>query len=163
MANRGTDHLRAVLRCSRYVDEPHLVVLLNDAAVDEWLAQVTGEDSFAGLVTTLDDCLYEPAERAIVWQRIFPADGTSHVAPLLVCPDDLDFDCTVVVVEVGREGNKILWRRFGVDQTIASNSEQVGMNVRWLDAGRCLVFQVDEYRRFIEDCREIKSDWWQRG
>ncbi|MDE6672765.1 MAG: hypothetical protein K2J36_06210 [Ruminococcus sp.] len=33
--------------------------------------------------------------------------------PLLVCGDDLDFNCTIVVVKVEWSGDKVIWTKFG--------------------------------------------------
>lgn len=38
-------------------------------------------------------------------------DGTSTLVPLLVCCDDMDFDCTEVMAEQVVEGDTIQWLR----------------------------------------------------
>lgn len=43
--------------------------------------------------------LYDEDESRIAWELLEPTHEGSTVAPLLVCPDDMDLNCTVVVVE----------------------------------------------------------------
>jgi hypothetical protein len=40
-------------------------------------------------------------------------DGTSTLVPLLVCSDDMDFDCKVFMVEQVFADGVITWERFG--------------------------------------------------
>lgn len=45
-----------------------------------------------------------------VWKLI---EMDSVVLPLLLCPEDLDFTCTVIVVEVEKTKNFVYWNRIG--------------------------------------------------
>lgn len=48
-------------------------------------------------------------ERLYSWERL----GESVIVPLLVCPDDMDFHCTVLVAEQISTQSEIKWARFG--------------------------------------------------
>jgi hypothetical protein len=152
------NHLEAVRQTSRYIDEPHLVILLDGEPLDQWFARLAGSGDFSGLVTTLTDWLPDPAERAVVWNRILPRDGKTEMAPILVCPDDLDFFCTVGVVEAARESDIVFWRRFGLDLTDAPDPEQVGSNVEWFMGDRHWQFDLQAYRHFLQACRDLNID-----
>lgn len=56
--------------------------------------------------------------------------------PILLCPDDFDFSCTVIVVEVVCIEDKVIWRKFGIDTTSFEIDEialpkYIGKNVDW--------------------------------
>lgn len=108
------DRIQAELAQSRYVDVPHLVIGVNGRPLDEWISDVTGRDDLWGLVATLDGALINAADRELAWQRADPAPGRRVTAPLLVCPDDLDFNCTTVVADIARLDGKVRWLRLGV-------------------------------------------------
>ena len=45
-----------------------------------------------------------------VWNLI---NRKKAIVPILMCPDDLDFSCVVLVVEVEKTENTIIWKRAG--------------------------------------------------
>ncbi len=152
--------LQAVRQRSRYVEEPHLVITLDGEPLDSLLARLAKNHEIEGLVTTLDDCLSDPKERPVVRERVLPTDGATAIVPILVCPDDLDFYCTVVVVQVTRIADRVRWERFGHDQTDSPMPERVGGNVEWFEGVGPFAFGLEEYQRFLDSCRALKTEWW---
>ncbi len=136
------------------------MILLDDEPLDSLLARLAGNDEIEGLVTTLDDCLSDLQERSIVWDRVLPDDGATEVAPMLVCPDDLDFSCTVVVVQIARRADLVRWQRFGFDRTDSPAPEAVGRDVDWLAGVGPFEFSLEGYRGFLRSCRTLKTEWW---
>jgi hypothetical protein len=55
----------------------------------------------------------EDADSAVPWERILPDVGCTGYAPVLICPDDLDLGCSVVMAEVVAEPTVIRWDRLG--------------------------------------------------
>ena len=51
---------------------PHLMFLVDDTPLDEFLAARYNDPDLVGLVPTLLDWLTDPAERDLAWQRIDP-------------------------------------------------------------------------------------------
>lgn len=62
---------------------------------------------------------------AVAWTDDYDYEGDSdfvkfllkldHVnLPILSCPDDMDFSCTVLVAEVTKKQNSILWKKIGI-------------------------------------------------
>lgn len=163
------DRIQAALRTSRYIDEPHLVMLVYGEPLDEVIASALlagpgssewrfhGYNALRGLVTTLDKSLIDEADRQLAWERILPVTGETTKAPILVCPDDLDFDCTTVVVEVLRLPATVTWSRFGFDR---SPWGEVGTEVRWLASVAGFEFSIENYEAFLSQARHLAQEWW---
>lgn len=74
--------------------------------------------------------LIHDEEEALAKRRFAPGeDGTSTLVPLLVCSDDMDFDCTVLMVEQVVADAVITWERFGLS---VSGGLEVGVRTRWM-------------------------------
>ncbi|CAK9889865.1 MULTISPECIES: hypothetical protein [Pseudomonas] len=51
----------------------------------------------------------------LAWDRLYCiAPGWHTLVPLLVCADDLDLSCTVIVAEQVADEQTVHWRRFGL-------------------------------------------------
>jgi hypothetical protein len=162
LLEQAVNTLDAEARCSKFVDEPHVVVLLDGVPLDIFLAKATAFDS-EGLVSTLDGCLVNSEDRQLVRSRALPPEGTTSVLPLLVCPDDLDFDCTTVVAEVTHLNGVVQWRRFGqgAPEVLDGRSADLGIwAVEWFDGVGPFSFTVENYRAFLQRCDELKVEWW---
>ena len=157
--DRSADRIEADLRTSRYVDQKHLVVLVNGEPLDELLAASQGVGSLQGLVTTLDENLVDHDDRRLAWQRILPDIGETSLAPVLVCPDDLDFDCITVMAEVCRTETEVTWSRLGIDRS--EWGDEVGASVdRFLFNSPVFEFSTKDYQDFLVEARQLASEWW---
>lgn len=137
---------------SRYIEEPHKVLAVDGTPLDERLDAACPDGHLLGLVPVRLDGLHDPKERELVRERILPAVGGIAMAPLLVCPDDLDFGCTVIVAEVVREASVVWWRRIGVDATDARSSDMprcIGSAVNWIDGVGPFCFETTAYERCV--------------
>ena len=146
---------------TRYAAEPHLMVIIDGIPLDEFLAARSGDEGLIGLVPTLLDWLEDPAERSLTWQQIDPPARSAAVAPLLMCPDDLDLWCTVVVVEVEATEDRIYWHRFGYAIGRADPAQMpaaVLATVEWFAALESLSFAAAEYRACLDQFRSALSD-----
>lgn len=147
-----TNRLEALLRPSKYVDCPHQILAVDDTPLDALLAAARPDLNLLGLVPTLLDWLSAPEERELVRQRILPSIGSSAIAPILMCPDDLDLSCTVVVVEVAREARVVWWRRIGLDRTKAKPGDMplaIGNAVDWIDGLGPYCFESAAYQNCL--------------
>jgi len=54
----------------------------------------------------------------------FVLDQNNAITPILSCPDDLDFSCVVIVADVIRQNDKVIWRRIGKVNHAAESFEQ---------------------------------------
>ncbi len=137
---------------SKYIEEPHEVITIDGIALDVMLDAARPDLRLLGLVPALFDWLTSPEERELVRERILPAIGSSAIAPVLICPDDLDLTCSVVVAEVVREPSVIWWWRIGLDTTEAKPAEwpsALGGRVNWVDGLGPFCFEAEAYERFL--------------
>ena len=80
------------------------------------------------MVSSLLGWFHHEPDAVVPWQRILPAVGYTGYAPVLICPDDLDLSCSVVMAEVVAEADVIRWDRLGYDATPGG---AVGSQIRW--------------------------------
>lgn len=74
---------------------------------DEYLKSI---GAFSGLCPAWSKELDWAGDIRFVWKLI---EMDSAVLPLLLCEDDLDFSCIVIVVEVEKTKNFVYWNRIG--------------------------------------------------
>jgi hypothetical protein len=143
--------IEAVKYQTKHADAAHLVFAIDGMPLDVWLQEHLGDQEYIGLVPALT-WLRDERKLAVAWERIIPCIS-SQVAPILVCPDDQDFSCTVVVAEICKENEEeICWRRLGIDMTTApaGHPEELGTTVEWIKGVGPLRFRLAEYIACIE-------------
>lgn len=154
------NRLKAVLQESKFCSEPHLIVLLDEERLDAIISRASNDEMNEGLVTALDRCFADPVEFQLVWARILPEEHQLTRVPVLVCPDDLDFYCTVVIAEVFAGTETITWTRLGFDGSDLPPVENIGSEVTWIKDLGPFVFRRTDYIAFLEDCKALGADWW---
>lgn len=71
-----------------------------------------------------EQLLYKPDVLEICWTNDYDFEGDAKfmryvlsqnaaITPILSCPDDFDFSCTVVVVDVVKQDDIVIWKRIG--------------------------------------------------
>lgn len=137
---------------SKYIEQPHKLLVVDGTPLDVLLDAACPDRNLLGLVPALLDWLSGAGERELVRERILPAIGGSAIAPVLMCPDDLDLWCTVVVAEVAREASVVWWRRIGVDVTKVEPGDllpAIGDRVDWMDGLGPFCFETAAYERCL--------------
>lgn len=78
------------------------------------------------------------------------AQGNDVVLPILMCPDDCDLWCTVIVAKVVKENGFVLWSKIGVDMStreeLLIGYDCIGSKVDWFDKIPQFVFEENEYK-----------------
>jgi hypothetical protein len=99
-------------------------------------------------------------EFQVVWERILPIDILSSIAPILMCPDDLDFSCSLVVAKVQITDQTVIWEKIGFDNTNESviNPNTVGQEVIWFDTVNEFQFNLNQYMECINTFRFENED-----
>ncbi|CAI8779924.1 DUF2958 domain-containing protein [Pseudomonas sp. IT-347P] len=93
--------------------------------------------------------LLDEEEDALAQRRFAPAEhGSSTLVPLLVCSDDMNFDCFVLMTEQVIDGDTLHWRRFGLS---VSSGLEVGISTRWDADSRPASFSLAQFRGALED------------
>ncbi len=144
--------IEAVQHQSKHASASYLMFAIDGMPLDIWLQERTGDRAYLGLVPSLTE-LTDERELEVAWERIIPA-SSSQIAPILICPDDLDFWCTVVVAEISKDNEEeICWRRLGLNLTKPYRAEDLGADVDWIERIGPLRFGWAEYISCIEQFR----------
>ncbi len=135
-----------------YAGTPYLMFSTDGTPLDTWLQEHTGDQTYVGLIPALTE-LTDERQLKVAWERIIPT-SRSPIAPILICPDDLDFWCTTVVAEICKENEEeVCWRRLGFNTTPPYHPEDLGTAVRWIEGVGPLRFGRAEYILCIEQFR----------
>ncbi len=104
--------------------------------------------------------LYSDKDNCLVWDRIYStAPGWRTLVPLLVCSDDLDLTCTVIVAEQHAGEHYVQWRRFGLLKDLITLQSPA---VDWYDSIPSLTFERSQFQSVLDAFRKqenIKMDW----
>lgn len=104
--------------------------------------------------------LYCDDDTYLVWDRIYStAPGWETLVPLLVCPDDLDLTCTVIVAEQHADEHYVQWRRFGLLRDLITLQSPA---VDWYASVPSLIFERSHFQSVLDAFRKqesIKMDW----
>lgn len=119
--------------------------------LDEKLEELIPGNMYKGMIPTLLFAMEIDNEKEVVWRRIFPSKGTIVNCPVLMCPDDCDFSCTLIIAEIENRGDTVRWNKLGVDKTTEWEADKVGSSVEWFDCCEVLEFSIAEYQKMLED------------
>ena len=100
--------------------------------------------------------------KKVVWDRLNLIGEQPIIVPILMCPDDLDFFCFVLVAEIRYDENTVRWGRIGLDtsENRGDAPETLGEAVEWFDFIPPFVFRKDEFSECVETFRlALKQDF----
>jgi hypothetical protein len=130
------------------------MIFVDDVPLDELLAKLEPDSEPEGLVPAWLPWLVDEAEQAVVWERMMPQFVGNVAVPILVCPDDLDFSCSLVIADLEAQPDRILWRRMGFDSTQSTDPARVGEDVDWFGRMPVLTFRRNDYEECVRAFRE---------
>ncbi|HEK18937.1 hypothetical protein [Mucilaginibacter sp.] len=142
-----------------------LNITIDGEFLDEMLDRYYPDLHCKGLIPTLLFAIENDDERKIVWERINPKPNSKAICAILMCPDDRDFSCTLIVAEIENIGNSINWNRIGIDVTNNPDPNKVGTDVNWFLEINKHTFSKESYLRLIDDFKhqfEIDKMQWQK-
>ena len=156
------NRIAAVTRKSFYVPDEHLDIAVDGVPLSEALIGVFREDDIRGLIPCLLPCHEGPdavRELEISIERFLPLPGTITNAPILMCPDDVDFWCTIVIAEIQHTHNHIRWNRVGFNQCHGRKlPEGVGNPTEWMGGFGGWSFDPSEYQAVLEAFRLLSAE-----
>lgn len=136
----------------------HPVLTIDGVSLDVWLHRQTHEQDILDLVPA-QGWLMDNEDLALAWRRIRPyQENCSTIVPLLICPDDLDLTCTVVVVEQELMHQEILWHRFGM--AFDQPGDQVGPSVKWFRNNASARFALGQFQSAIAELQRLTDHEW---
>lgn len=143
--------IAAVRGRSRHMPAPHLVITVDGTPLGEVLDAATpGPLDLEGLIPAMLGGLGDPLAE-LARARLLPPVGERAVAPLLICPDCGDVDCTTIVAEVVRTPDGVVWERIGIDRTegLVTPTGRVGTRVEWLTELGPFAFDAAAYEAMV--------------
>jgi len=146
--------MRAALNeiVARSAGSSGLMLFVDGEPLDELLHRLAPGHELAGLVPTLLGCASD-SETSVVTQRLLPETGATAIAPVLMCPDDVDLSCSVVVAEAYVTGDFVVWSRLGLDITPWSPAypASVGEQVNWFHGAGPFRFARSQYLEALSE------------
>ena len=130
---------------TEYSDKAHLVFTIDSKPLDILLCESLHTDDYIGLVPSVS-WLDRPQDKDFSLSRLFPELGTKTIAPVLVCPDDRDLWCTVIVAEVELTHQCVVWHRLGLDRTEYKWEPTIGNKVDWFESIEPFQFDTRSYK-----------------
>lgn len=119
--------------------------------LDEFLDRHKPDSFLKGLIPTLCFRMERDEENKIVWNRILPKTGEKRMCPILMCPDDMDFSCTIVIVQIENTGKTVKWSNFGFDRSknTFQQPEAIGRSLEFIQGPGVFEFSMEEYIDFL--------------
>jgi hypothetical protein len=116
------------------------------------------DDFFKGLVPAYSGWLMNDDEEQLVFDRLLPQSNA--ICPILICPDDQDFSCTVVVVEIIKKPESILWKRIGrvFHNHNHDNTDILGETIAWRGKNINKEFEFIEYESIINKLKAARNE-----
>ena len=115
-------------------------------------------DILKGLVPSLLNWLSDEEERKEVWERVKLVNGKKKNLPILMCEDDVDLWCTLIMVEVESDENFVYWNKFGLENSDAVKPEQIGKSIEWFGNIPSMKFDRVNYEQVIEKFARYLED-----
>jgi|SaaInlStandDraft_1057018.scaffolds.fasta_scaffold363413_1 hypothetical protein len=135
---------------SKYCDEPHFQLFIDEQPLDKIIAQINPE--YEGLVSTLLPWFCDEEEYNYSIAKILPKENQS-ISPVLMCPDDVDLWCTLIVAKIKVEKETVTWEKLGLENSTAQTLEELCSEVEWFDI-KPFVFELSEYKKTIKKFKE---------
>ncbi len=138
---------------SKYMEEEHLSIFVDDIPLDVYISNIANDTTYIGLVSPFIDWNMSENEKNIIQNRLKSKDKNVKL-PVLICCDDLDLYCTVIIVDVYFENNIIEWRKIGLESSelcdITNDLNNLGNVVKWFSNFSCLKFDKEQYEYELE-------------
>ena len=113
-------------------DIPYDDLVIDGVTIDEWLDSKIPDNNIKGLVPTVSGWFLDDKDEEIIWERIIPENNQKTICPILICPDDQDYYCTTIVVEIENTKDRIFWNKFGLNKKYEFRKYQtIGEEVDW--------------------------------
>ncbi len=130
-----------------YVPHAHPTIMIDGMPLDELLQKLYPDQLLHGLIPVIVDWMHIEQEAKIVVERFY-SNHSQVILPILMCPDDCDLSCTIVVAEVIQSNDKIIWNRIGYDRSECNQTAStinIGTTVNWFDGIDRMIFDKEAY------------------
>jgi len=133
---------------SEYCKVEHHNIVIDDTPLDLLLHSHYPSNHLLGLIPTIIDWVDDPKQKELIIER-FNSANIEFVLPILMCPDDCDLWCTVIVAYVIKVDGFITWKHIGIDKSTREDLLQgygsLGAKVDWLNKIPPMIFEESQY------------------
>ncbi|RCW40099.1 hypothetical protein [Paenibacillus prosopidis] len=133
---------------SEYCKVEHHTIVIDGTPLDLLLHNYYPSNNLLGMIPTIIDWVYDPKEKECIKGR-YNSISKEVVLPVLMCPDDCDLLCTVIVANVVKADGYIIWKKVGIDMSTREDMllgcERIGSKVDWLDRISPMTFEEAQY------------------
>ncbi|AFH61321.1 hypothetical protein ACVNS2_11840 [Paenibacillus caseinilyticus] len=140
--------IEVVLMKSTYCEVEHQTIVIDGIPLDLLLHSQYPSDNLVGMIPTIVDWVDDSRQKELLKER-FNSEGKEIVLPVLMCPDDCDLWCTVIVANVVKIDEFIIWKQIGIDMItrdeLLMGYDGIGSKVNWLDKIHPMTFQETQY------------------
>ena len=144
--------IRAICHKAGFSKGPCAWLAIDEVPIEQWMACHIDDPEVSQLGLSLM-WLLDEEEDALAERRFAPGeDGTSTLVPLLVCSDDMDFNCTVLMTEQVIDGGEVHWRRFGWS---ASGGLEVGVSTYWIADSKPVSFALSDFTNALSELKKM--------
>jgi hypothetical protein len=89
---------------------------------------------------------------------MIPPINSIKICPLLICPDDQDFSCTTIVVEIENGRTTLKWNRVGINKCYEFRKyDLIERDVEWFPDIGPFEFNAEEYSNMVKTIRENRK------
>ncbi|MCZ8520984.1 MULTISPECIES: hypothetical protein [Paenibacillus] len=145
---RLVNKIEVALMKSEYCKVEHHNIVIDDTALDLLLNSYYPSNHLLGMIPTIIDWIDNPREKELIKERFNSTDSES-VLPIMMCPDECDLWCTVIVAEVIKADGYITWKHIGIDKStredLLQGYDSLGTKVDWLDKIPPMIFEESQY------------------
>jgi len=138
--------ISAIMYKPQWADAEYPTLAIDDIPLEVWLYTHTQETNSDNLVPA-QSWLHNEQEIKLAWERLYNwGSGIKIIVPLLICPDDIDFGCTVVVTEQETTSEFVFWHRFGF-----SLNKDITNEVYWFKNTHLVRFDIFNFKSAVAD------------
>ncbi|MFC3902792.1 hypothetical protein SAMN05421749_11068 [Acinetobacter marinus] len=144
--------------------KPFPILAIDEVPLNTWISKNTSFSDSTSLVPA-QGWLYDHQDDfalSNVWKLLKPrmceSDAVSTVIPILICPDDLDLVCSVIMVEQISTQSEVKWIRFG---QAWGNTHGIVTSVIWENnfSSPSLTFKFTNFEEAYNDLKHLDEVW----
>ena len=152
--------IHGVIHTAKGELKPFPILVIDDVPLNQWMNRFSIVDTDLSVLSLVpaQGWLMDEHENKIAWAllKTIGNEECSTIVPLLICPDDLDYTCMVVVVEQIQKDDQVIWTRFG----LALNAiDGVVTAVKWINGESMFEFSRAEFDDSVSKLISLDSNY----
>jgi hypothetical protein len=120
---------------NEFSEEKYFVLAIDGIEIGRLVDQHLSSDRYCSLVPVFLDWLTDQSSKSLVWHRAFPNVNCMHHAPILMCSEDADLWCDLLIAKVIFDGEFYIWEDLGFENGCCNDLDSIGNQVDWLNIG----------------------------